>query len=143
MSALLNLILSAMLSLSSDGVPVPAVLYVEQSPETAVMGALACHPDFVGIPDNRQRYCPAGFVGAIVYGPYGGSYWFEHTIAHEAYHLQHPGAGPDLNDPFREREAHAYACSIRPKVPGCQANPEQAIRIMEAAVHGCQFSEVC
>lgn len=115
----MHVMMDSLLRLHREGVAVPPVRFVAQSPEPAVMGGLACHPDFRGIADNRQHHCPPGFVGAIVYGPLGGSYWFEHVVAHEAYHLQHPGAGPDLNDPFREREATAYACSVRPLVALC------------------------
>lgn len=114
----MSLILSAMLSLSADGVTVPPVVYVSESPEPAAMGAVACHEAFQGIPDNRQRYCPDGFTGAIVYGPLT-QYWTEHVIAHESYHLAHPGVGPDPSDPFSERAATAYACSIRPHVYLC------------------------
>jgi len=115
----LDVVMAAMLALAAEGVPVPTVLYVPESPEPAVMGALACYEGAKSVPHNFQEYCPDGYTGAIVYGPFYSQYWFEHVIAHESYHLAHqvPAAG---NDPFREREATAYACSIRPHVYLCK-----------------------
>ena len=108
-------IMWAMRYLHSVGVAVPAVMLTNAAPPVLDAAGLACAPAFETIVTGSQSSCPPGYEGMLVYsGRVGGDLPLAiHVVAHETAHLMHQVKYTDA-DPFNERAATQYACSITP-----------------------------